>query len=72
MNRIRLKCSAMDDTTEHSFTCPFCWEPITMVLDLTVETQSFIEDCEVCCHAIQIRYATSEGTLTEFEAVPAY
>ena len=43
-----------------------------MLLDLSVERQAFVEDCEVCCHAIQIRYAVEEGALVEFEAGAAY
>ena len=28
-----------------------------MVLDTSVDTQSYIEDCEVCCQPIEVRYA---------------
>jgi len=34
---------------EHEFTCPYCGEEISMVLDLSVGRQTYIEDCEVCC-----------------------
>jgi hypothetical protein len=27
-----------------------------MVLDTTVQTQTYVEDCEVCCHPIEVRY----------------
>ena len=40
-----------------------------MLLDDSVETQTFVEDCEVCCHPIQIRYSVSEGAVTSFECV---
>ncbi len=43
---------------EHFFTCPYCWEEISFVLDLSAGEQSYIEDCEVCCRPIQIRYST--------------
>ena len=46
---------------EHFFTCPYCWEEISFVIDLSAGEQSYIEDCEVCCRPIQIRYAT-DGT----------
>lgn len=39
-----------------------------MVLDLSVDRQSYIEDCEVCCRPIQIRYAVEDGELIEFTA----
>jgi transcription elongation factor Elf1 len=53
---------------EHSFTCPHCGEEISMVLDLSVSRQSYIEDCEVCCRPIEIRYAAEDGALVEFSA----
>ncbi len=53
---------------EYFFTCPYCWEPISMLLDLSVERQSFIEDCENCCHPIEVVYTVEEGALTGVEA----
>jgi len=41
---------------EHFFQCPYCWEKISMLLEKSNETQSYIEDCEVCCQPIQIEY----------------
>ena len=54
---------------EHFFTCPYCGEPISMVLDLSVPEQTYIEDCEVCCRPIQIRYAADGEAVAFFEAV---
>ena len=53
---------------EYSFTCPHCGEEISVVLDLSVQRQSYIEDCEVCCRPIEIRYAVEDGALVEFAA----
>lgn len=53
---------------EHFFTCPYCWQEISFVLDLSVEEQSYIEDCEVCCRPIQARYTAENFELTDFEA----
>ena len=39
-----------------------------MVLDNGVKTQTYVEDCEVCCHPIQIRYTIEHGAVVEFEA----
>jgi Cysteine-rich CPXCG len=33
--------------------CPYCAETITVHLDLSVGSQTYIEDCQVCCQAIQ-------------------
>ena len=54
---------------EHSFTCPYCWEEISMVLDPSVRRQTYVEDCEVCCHPIEISYTIEDDALVEFEAV---
>ncbi len=51
---------------EKSFTCPYCWENISIVLDLTTGSQEFIEDCEVCCHPIRFQCQIQEGQLEEF------
>jgi len=41
---------------EHHFQCPYCWETISMFLESLAEEQFYIEDCEVCCRPIQLRY----------------
>jgi hypothetical protein len=53
---------------EHFFSCPYCWEQISMVLDTSVRGQTFVEDCEVCCHPIEVRYAVHDGAVSAFEA----
>ena len=45
---------------EHFFACPYCGEQISMVLDTSVPRQSYIEDCEVCCRPIEVRYTVEE------------
>lgn len=32
--------------------CPFCWETFSLLVDASVETQEYVEDCEVCCRPI--------------------
>lgn len=39
-----------------------------MVLDLSVTSQVYVEDCEVCCRPIEISYGVEAGSVTEFEA----
>jgi hypothetical protein len=53
---------------EHFFTCPYCWQEISMVLDPGAKSQTYVEDCEVCCHPIQIRYLIEDGAVVDFEA----
>jgi len=53
---------------EHFFTCPYCWQTVSMILDLSIEEQSYVEDCEVCCNPIQISYTAQSFELTDFSA----
>ncbi len=38
-----------------------------MVLDTSVPGQTFIEDCEVCCHPIEVHYAVEDDAVSDFE-----
>ena len=53
---------------EHHFICPYCGEEISMVLDLSVRNQTYIEDCEVCCNPIEISYSAQDEELSNFSA----
>jgi hypothetical protein len=53
---------------EYFFACPYCSERISMVLDTSVKRQTYIEDCEVCCRPIQVRYAVENDEVCEFDA----
>jgi transcription elongation factor Elf1 len=53
---------------EHFFTCPHCWQTISMVLDLSVEEQEYIEDCEVCCNPVKIYYTVENDEIHTFVA----
>ena len=54
---------------EQFFTCPYCWKTISILIDTSVDTQRFVEDCENCCHPIEFSYAIEEGQLIAFETV---
>ncbi|OIQ21977.1 CPXCG motif-containing cysteine-rich protein [Lacinutrix sp. MedPE-SW] len=54
---------------EHFFQCPYCWETISMLLDSSVRTQTYVEDCEVCCNPIQVTPQFEEFQLVGFEVV---
>jgi transcription elongation factor Elf1 len=55
---------------EQFFFCPHCGEHISMLLDLSVSEQIYIEDCEVCCAPIEINYSACEGELINFSVNP--
>lgn len=52
---------------EHFFQCPYCWEEISMLLDNS-SSETYIEDCEVCCNPIELSVKFENGDLTEFSA----
>jgi transcription elongation factor Elf1 len=53
---------------EYEFTCPYCGEEISMVLDVSVRRQTYVEDCEVCCKPIQISYSVEDDEVVDFNA----
>jgi hypothetical protein len=32
--------------------CPYCWENFILLVDTSVESQEYVEDCEICCRPI--------------------
>ena len=58
------------EAMEHFFVCPYCGERISMVLDTSVNGQTYVEDCEVCCQPVEVRYTVKEDQVCYFEARP--
>jgi hypothetical protein len=49
--------------------CPYCAENLLLRLDLSAGSQSYVEDCQVCCQPIQISMDVAEdGTLAAVAA----
>ena len=53
---------------EQFFQCPYCWEEISMLIDMSVSRQTYIEDCEICCNPIQLTVGIQNGEIIEFQA----
>lgn len=53
---------------EHFFTCPYCWQEISMLFDSSVSRQNFIEDCEICCNPIELHIEFTNKELIGFGA----
>ncbi len=53
---------------EHFFQCPYCWETVSVLIDTSVPSQTYVEDCEVCCNPMELAVSCSEGALLSFEA----
>ena len=51
---------------EHFFTCPYCWEQISMILDPYMENEEYVEDCQVCCRPIVVEFRISNSEVTSF------
>ncbi|MBT8270939.1 MAG: CPXCG motif-containing cysteine-rich protein [Bacteroidia bacterium] len=53
---------------ETFFSCPYCWERISMLVDRSVREQEYIEDCEVCCNPIQLKVYIEQQKIISIEA----
>jgi hypothetical protein len=41
--------------------CPYCGESIEVAVDTSGGSQTYIEDCQVCCRPIVMRLVVDEG-----------
>lgn len=54
---------------EQFFTCPYCWQQISMALDVSEDgPQAYVEDCEVCCRPIAVAFEVEDGEIDDFMA----
>lgn len=53
---------------EREVDCPYCGERITVLLDLSVPAQRYVEDCQVCCRPIELSYTAPGGALETLDA----
>jgi transcription elongation factor Elf1 len=54
---------------EAFFTCPHCWERVSVLVDKSVSgTQRYVEDCEVCCNPLTLRIRVEDHQLVDLEA----
>jgi hypothetical protein len=49
---------------ERRIDCPYCGEPLTLLLDVSAGEQTYIEDCAVCCRPIECRLVWRDGDWT--------
>ncbi len=54
---------------EHGVHCPCCGEPITVLIDTSVDSQTYTEDCQVCCRPI-VFAVTVEGDQVALDCWP--
>ena len=56
------------DQHEQFFNCPYCVQKISMLIDLSVSSQNYVEDCEICCRPIEVSYQVDGDDVVFFEA----
>lgn len=61
------------ELVEAPYTCPSCWEEVTLLLDPSGGAeQQLVEDCEVCCRPLRftVRF-DGEGGLSSLRVDPS-
>jgi transcription elongation factor Elf1 len=54
---------------EYFFTCPYCIQEISMLVDVSLPEQEYIEDCEVCCNPIEVKVSVDNQEITNFQVL---
>lgn len=49
--------------------CPYCGEPIELLIDDSAGDQRYIEDCQVCCRPITVAVTIDEDGVPHVDAV---
>lgn len=52
----------------HVIDCPYCGEPIEILVDGSIPEQQYIEDCQVCCRPITLSVSVGEDGTTQVRA----
>lgn len=50
----------MNEVVARKVQCPYCGETIDVQIDCSVPSQSYIEDCEVCCRPINFNVTVDQ------------
>ena len=50
----------LNQLLEVTVQCPYCWEQFSLLIDASVESQEYVEDCEVCCRPIDFAIEIDE------------
>lgn len=52
---------------ETEIECPYCGERIVLLIDDSVASQDYIEDCQVCCRPMNLRVTVDEEGVPQVE-----
>jgi hypothetical protein len=47
--------------SEELLDCPYCGERVSILVDHSIPSQIYVEDCEVCCRPIDISCNVDAG-----------
>ena len=47
--------------------CPYCGERVCLMIDCSIDSQDYIEDCQVCCSPMNIHVTVNEEGLPQVE-----
>ncbi|MBI1386821.1 MAG: CPXCG motif-containing cysteine-rich protein [bacterium] len=50
------------------FTCPYCWSCISVLIDVSIYDQQYVEDCEICCRPMHIEARSDGEMVIDFNA----
>lgn len=48
--------------------CPYCWEQFILLVDASIDSQEYVEDCEVCCRPIDFIVEIDEQDQLQVQA----
>ena len=51
---------------EQYFDCPHCWQNQIKLIDPSINSQVFIEDCEVCCNPLEFNISVLHNVIESF------
>lgn len=58
----------MPGEVEIALVCPYCGEPISVLVDTSVEAQVYVEDCEVCCQPMTLACTVDADGAVQLDA----
>ncbi len=55
---------------EYFYQCPYCFTEVSILVDLSVKQQEYIEDCERCCNPIEFNIVVEHSEVVAFDQRP--
>ena len=58
----------MRSLSEQPLDCPYCGEPISVIVDHSLAKQEYVEDCQVCCRPMVLSVSVDPDGLAAVSA----